>query len=100
MKNLQEATEKICELKGTVLAYQAALTAILRALPADAAQAVMQELRTEQEICTTVLLNHLVSEHTRTAFDRDIQPLFASLKRTLPPEPPDTPPHAWRGPQG
>ena len=33
MKNLQEATERICELKGTLVALDALVTALLQAMP-------------------------------------------------------------------
>ena len=33
MKNLQEATERICELKGSLVALDALVTALLRAMP-------------------------------------------------------------------
>ena len=36
MKNLQEATERICELKGSLVALDALVTALLRAMPVAA----------------------------------------------------------------
>ena len=36
MKNLQEATERICELKGSLVALDALVTALLQAMPVSA----------------------------------------------------------------
>lgn len=81
MENLQDATEKICDLKGSVLAMQCALTALFKALPHNAAQTVATDLSAAHEACTTVLLNALVSEHTLQALERDVKALSNALSR-------------------
>ena len=81
METLQDATEKICDLKGTAMAMQCALLALFKALPHDAATAVATELSAEHEACTTVLQNALVSEHTVQALERDMKALSNALSR-------------------
>ena len=73
MKDLQEATEKICDLKGNVLAMEAVIAALLKTLPADLRLAFSTNLLSEQEAGTAVLLGAAVSEVTVAAFARDVQ---------------------------
>ena len=81
MKDLQEATERICDLKGSVLAMQAFMNALARVLPASERVAWRDELLEEAEIVRVVLLNGRVSEHTCAAFERDTQQALATLER-------------------
>ena len=71
MKNLQEATERICDLKGSVLALDALLTALLQQLPPAARAGLGSAFAVHTEVARTVMLNTAVSETTLAAFDRD-----------------------------
>ena len=81
MKNLQEATEKICELKGSLLAMECLLNAMALALPELQRQTARQQLKAEIEACRTVLLNAVVSERTFQQFERDALRVSSSLER-------------------
>lgn len=71
MKNLQEATERICDLKGSITALDALLTAMLQQLPPEARAGLAQAFAVNAEVARTVMLNTVVSELTLVAFDRD-----------------------------
>ena len=73
MKNLQEATERICELKGSLVALDALVTALLQSLPANARADLLRTFEGHAEVARTVLLNASTSEHTIAAFERDIK---------------------------
>jgi hypothetical protein len=73
MKNLQEATERICELKGTLVALDALVTALLQSLPASARSDLLHVFEGHAEVARTVLLNASTSEHTLAAFERDVR---------------------------
>ena len=75
MKNLEEATEKICDLKGNLLAIEAFLDALIQVLPADAVQPLQSAFARIAEIARTELLHATISEHTIAAFERDVQRL-------------------------
>ncbi len=72
MKNLQEATERICELKGSLLALDTLLTALLRELPGERRAALAQQMATLTEVARTVLLHAPISELSLAAFERDV----------------------------
>jgi hypothetical protein len=76
MKNLQDATERICELKGSILALDALVTALVSVLPAPAKEAFLGHLARHAELMRTVLLHAPVSDHTIASFEHD-------LKRTV-----------------
>lgn len=78
MKNLQDATEMICDLKGSVLALDALVTALLGAMTPDARRRVGERLDGHAEVARNVLLHTSISEHTITAFERDVR-RFAAL---------------------
>lgn len=72
MKSLSEATERICERKGSVLCIHAVLAALIEDMaPAQRAR-VAALLDTHAEVARTVLLNAPISEHTLAAFEREI----------------------------
>ena len=73
MKNLQEATERICELKGSLVAIDALVTSLLQAMPADARSNLLRTFEGHAEMARTVLLNTATSEHTLAAFERDVK---------------------------
>ncbi|AKJ27168.1 hypothetical protein [Caldimonas brevitalea] len=72
MKDLQETTERICELKGSLIALDALMTAVLHALPDDARHEVLERFVVHAEVARTVLLHVPISEHTIAAFEHDI----------------------------
>jgi len=72
MKNLQEATERICELKGSLLALDALVTTLLRQLPEEARAEFGRAFELNVELARTALLHTDISEHTLAAFERDV----------------------------
>jgi hypothetical protein len=72
MKDLQEATERICELKGSLIALETLLTAVLHSMPDDALRSVLQRFAAHAEVARTVLLHVDISEHTIAAFEHDV----------------------------
>ncbi len=84
MKNLQEATEKICELKGSLVAVNALLAAILRVLPDEARLELLRTFQAHAEVARTVLLNTQISETTIAAFERDVARDGALIKALRP----------------
>jgi hypothetical protein len=72
MKNMQEATEKICELKGNLVALEALVTAMLRVMPPEAQQTLKGVFEQHAEVARTVLLHVPISEHSISAFEKDV----------------------------
>jgi S1-C subfamily serine protease len=88
MKNLQEATERICELKGNVVALDTLCSALIQQLPPHARRRFRTTLEGYAEVARTSMLNTAISEHTLAAFDRDIDraaTLVDALGRRAPP---------------
>jgi hypothetical protein len=77
MKDLQEATERICELKGSLIALDVLVTALMDALPAEAREDVMARFARHAEIARTVLLHEPISELTIGAFENDVRRIAA-----------------------
>jgi hypothetical protein len=73
MQTLQEATEKICELKGSVLALECITAALVQALSPAQRAVFAAELGRELEACETMLLGAVVSEWTVKGFQHDAQ---------------------------
>ncbi|MFO6419384.1 trypsin-like serine peptidase [Hylemonella sp. W303a] len=86
MKNLQEATERICELKGSLVALDALLPALLETLPSSAHTALARSFEAHAEAARTVMLNTTLSDHVMAAFERDIARTRAVLAGTAPPQ--------------
>ncbi len=82
MKNLQEATEKICDLKGSVLALNALVTALLHEMPPDLRTRVARSFSGHSEVARTVLLHTPISEAVMFAFERDVARLSAFMTCT------------------
>lgn len=80
MRNLQEATERICELKGSLVAFDAIMSALVRHLSADGRQQVMRNFGESAEVARTVLLHAQISEVTVAAFERDVARLSVLLE--------------------
>lgn len=90
MNNLQEATERICELKGNVVALDVLCGALLQQLAPDARTRVLQLFEHDGEVAHTLMLNAEISELSIAAFERDVarvSALVASLDRAKPPVP-------------
>ncbi len=78
MKNLQEATEKICELKGALLALDAVVTTLVATLPAAQQDALARTFERHSEIARALLLHAPISEHTLAAYEHEVR-RFAAL---------------------
>jgi hypothetical protein len=79
MKNLQEATEKICDLKGSLVALDALVTALLVRMPEDARAGLSAAFALNAEVARNVLLNAPVSDITIAAFERDVSRMGAII---------------------
>ena len=73
MKNLQEATERICDLKGSLVALDALVTALLHVLPQEVRVDLPRAFEVSAEVARTVLLHTSISEHSIAAFERDVR---------------------------
>lgn len=69
MKNIQEVTMKICDLKGAQLGIEAAIQALVAVLPPDLSAAFREELQQQAEAGRVALLNEQVSDRVLSAFD-------------------------------
>ncbi len=78
MNNLQDATEKICELKGGLLALDAVVTALITTLPAAQRAEVTEAFAGATEMARAMLLNAPISEHTISAYEHEVR-RFGSL---------------------
>ena len=72
MKNLQDATERICELKGSLIALDALVPALIEALPASARAKLPASFEARAEAARTILLNADISDVVLAAFERDV----------------------------
>ena len=72
MKNLQEATERICELKGSLVALDALVPAVLEALSAPTRARLIAAFDAHAEAARTVMLHADISDLVLAAFERDI----------------------------
>jgi hypothetical protein len=73
MKDLQEATERICELKGSLIALDVLVTTLMNSLPIEAREDVLARFVQHAEIARTVLLHEPISEHTIGSFENDVR---------------------------
>ena len=80
MNNLQEATERICELKGNVMSLDALCTALLQQMAPPARERFRRTFEGWAEIARTALLHAEISEHTIAAFERDTQRIGALIE--------------------
>jgi hypothetical protein len=81
MRTLSEATERICELKGDVLAVHALLAALIDGMPVAERVRLAAAFDAHAEVARTVLLNAPISEHTLAAFERDVTRTRTLLQR-------------------
>jgi len=88
VKNLQEATERICELKGNAMALDVLCSALIQQLTPSARTRVRRLFEHDAEIARTLMLHASISEVSIAAFERDVARLTAlvdSLDRFQPP---------------
>ena len=79
MKNLQDATEMICDLKGSIMAFDALFTALVRQMPAQSREDLMRAFSSHAEVARTVLLHAPISDFTVDAFERDVSRLSSVI---------------------
>ena len=72
MKNLQDATERICELKGSLVAMDALVPAVIEALSTPTRARLMAAFDAHAEAARTVLLYADVSDFVLATFERDV----------------------------
>ncbi len=72
MNHLQQATEKICELKGGLLALDAVVTTLIAALPEAQRGTLARDFAQYSEVARAVLLNAPISEHTINAYEHEV----------------------------
>ncbi len=80
MKNLQEATENICRLKGNALALETLLMAVCETLSAEQRRQVARSMVQQAEAGQSVLLASAVSEHLVAAYEADVRRLSARVQ--------------------
>jgi hypothetical protein len=80
VNNLQQATEKICELKGGLLALDAVVTALITALPEPQRAEMAGAFAQYTEVARSVLLNAPISEHTISAYEHEVRRYGALLE--------------------
>ncbi|MEM5384166.1 hypothetical protein VSR68_11310 [Paraburkholderia phymatum] len=81
MKDLQEAIEKICELKGECNALQIALGALLRSLPPTMLDQFESEYAALAEMARVTLINSdRVGDSVISAFDLHVQSMSSRIR--------------------
>jgi len=81
MNNLQEATERICELKGSLIALDALLPALVETLPPSTRAALLASFEAHAEAARTIMLPADISDVVLSAFERDVERHHAMLDR-------------------
>ena len=71
MRNPQDATERICELKGSLIALDALVPALLQALSASTRARLMAAFEVHAEAARAVMLHSDISDLVLAAFERD-----------------------------
>jgi S1-C subfamily serine protease len=84
MKNLQDASERICELKGSLLAIDALLPALLEALPVASHAQLVRSFEAHAEAARTVMQPVSLSEQVLATFEREVARMRAVLAGTAP----------------
>ena len=87
LKNLQEATERICELKGSLVALDALLPAVIDTLSAAALAKLTASFDAHAEAARTVMLHSDMSEVVLMTFEREVARNRALLQRSQSPGP-------------
>ena len=91
MKNLQDATERICELKGSLVALDALVPAVIRALSSPTRARLMASFDAHAEAARAVLLHADISDVVLATFERDFARNRALLQGRPPHDPPGLP---------
>jgi S1-C subfamily serine protease len=94
LKNLQEATERICELKGSLVALDALVPAVIEALSASTLARLIESFDAHAEAARTVMLHADISELVLATFERDVARNRTLLQGSRRPAPPGSPPVA------
>ncbi|MFP5399322.1 MAG: trypsin-like peptidase domain-containing protein [Gammaproteobacteria bacterium] len=94
MKNLQDATERICELKGSLVALDALVPAVIEALSASSRARLAPSFDAHAEAARTVLLHADISDVVLATFERDVARNRAILQGGMRPDRTVTPPDA------
>lgn len=84
MKTLQEATERICELKGNLVALDALIAALLQCVPIEERGKLQSMFEGNAELARTALLHTSISEHTLAAFETDVKRTSALIALVTP----------------
>ncbi len=84
MKNLQEATEKICELKGNLVAMDTLLSAMLSTMAVESRHSLARTFESHAEVARTVLLHAPISDLTIAAFEQDVRRMTLLARNGLP----------------
>ena len=72
MKTLQDATERICELKGSLVALDAWVPALIHAISAPTRERMRAAFDVHAEAARTVLLHADISDLVLATFERDV----------------------------
>lgn len=83
LKNLQEATERICELKGSQIAFDALVPAVIDALSASSLRRLIESFDAHAEAARTVMLHTDISDLVLASFERDIARNRTLLQRSV-----------------
>lgn len=82
MKNLLEASERICELKGGLVALDALMPALIEALSQSARSRLAQAFDAYAEAARTVMLHADISDVVLATFERDVARNRAAIERS------------------
>lgn len=77
MRDLHEATVRICELKGSLIALDVLVTALLKALSPGQRSRVFAHYAEHAELARTVLLNESISDHSLASFEDEVRRALA-----------------------
>jgi hypothetical protein len=91
VNNLQDATERICELKGSLVVIDALLPAVIRVLSAPARMRLLASFDAHAEAARTVLLHADISDLVLATFERDFARHRALLQASCSPDHPGLP---------
>lgn len=72
MKNLQEATERICEIKGSLIAIDVLLPVLMQEQSVQANKPALEVFDERAEMARTAMLHASISEYVLASFERDI----------------------------
>ncbi len=82
MKDLQEITERICELKGNLIAIDALMTAITQSMSAEDRARLATVFSRNTEVTRALLLHAEISDISIAAFEHDAARMQALLQLT------------------